>query len=330
MIERSLVKTRRELQGAAILVLTLSLFSACVSSAPQAPGQLPQEVVDFPHRAPQMALVEAGTFQMGDEIGDLWDESKPIHMVTLTYNFWMGKHQVTFNEYDLFTKATGRDPLYDFGWGREDRPVMRLTWWDMVDYCNWLSEREGLKPAYNDNEELLDIHGNVTTDITQVQGYRLPTEAEWEYAASGGHKADPEASRFLYAGSNDIEEVAWYSGNSGGEWIFHGSSSRVDYSQHGASLYEGRSTQPVGQKKPNQLGIYDMSGNVWEWCHDWYGLYTTEDKINPIGAPTGHVRVMRGGSWIFGSKDCRVGNRFYRGAYDKVFRLGFRIARTDI
>jgi formylglycine-generating enzyme required for sulfatase activity len=143
-----------------------------------------------------MVLVEAGTFRMGDEVGDLWDETKPVHTVTLSYNYWIGMHQVTFNEYDLFTQATGRDPLYDFGWGREDRPVMRLTW--------------------------------------------------------------------------------------------------------------------------------------WEWCHDWYGLYTADEKVNPIGAPTGHVRVMRGGSWIFGSKDCRVGNRFYRGAYDKVFRLGFRLARTGL
>jgi formylglycine-generating enzyme required for sulfatase activity len=323
-------KIKKALMASALLASVFMVVSACTSNPEQTQTLNPGQVEDSGHIVPQMVLVEAGTFQMGDEVGDLWDETKPVHTVTLTYNYWIGKHQVTFNEYDLFSQATGGDPLYDFGWGREDRPVMRLTWWDMIDYCNWLSEREGLKPAYNDKEQLLDINGKVTTDITQVQGYRLPTEAEWEYAASGGHKADPDSPRFLYAGSNDIEEVAWYSGNSGGEWIFLGSSSRVDYSQHGASLYEGRSTQPVGQKQPNQLGIYDMSGNVWEWCHDWYGLYTEDDKVNPIGAPTGHVRVMRGGSWIFGSKDCRVGNRFYRGAYDKVFRLGFRIARTEL
>ena len=280
------------------------------------------------HIVPEMVLVEGGTFQMGDEVGDLWPGTRPVHTVTLTYDYLIGRYLITFDQYDNYCEAAGADMLSDFGWGREDRPVMNLAWWDMVRYCNWLSEREGLKPAYSKDYHLLDSEGNVTTDITRVVGYRLPTEAEWEYAASGGHKALPIPPRTLFSGSNNLDEVGWYSGNSGEEWVFTGSSSRVDYSRHGGSLYEGRSTQPVGLKKPNELGLYDMSGNVWEWCHDWYGEYTEESAINPIGAQSGHVRVMRGGSWIFGANDCRVGNRFYRSEYDQVFRLGFRIART--
>jgi formylglycine-generating enzyme required for sulfatase activity len=262
---------------------------------------------------------------MGEEAGDLWDGCKPVHSVVLTYDYWIGKYEVTFAEYNDFCQSTERRHAYDQGWEGINRPVINVDWRDAIAYCNWLSEREGLKPAYNQEEELIDGNGDVTDDITKVEGYRLPTEAEWEYAASGGHKA--LVPRFLFAGSNDIDEVAWYSKNSG-EYKFTGTSLGFDYSSHGASHIEGMSTHPVGLKKPNELGLYDMSGNVWEWCHDWYGSYTSEHKINPMGASSGHVRVMRGGSWIFGANDCRVACRFYRSPHDRIFRLGFRVART--
>ena len=277
---------------------------------------------------PEMVMVEAGSFQIGDEIGDLWDGCRPVHNVTLSYDFWVGKYPVTFIEFDDFSQATASNMAYDHGWGREKRPVIYVNWWDAIRYCNWLSHEENLQPAYNQEGKLLDQNGNPTSDISTVIGYRLLTEAEWEYAASGGQKALPIPPRHLYSGSDEIDEVAWYSNNSGKEWIYIGSNLKVDYSSHGASLYEGKSTQPVGQKQPNQLGLYDMSGNVWEWCHDYYSDYTDEAKINPIGAATGHVRVMRGGSWIFGANDCRVGTRLYRSPHDKIFRIGFRIART--
>ena len=277
--------------------------------------------------SPEMVRVKAGTFQMGDEAGDLWQGCRPVHTVLLTYDYWIGKYEVTFAEYDEFCSETGRRLPDDYGWGRGSRPVVDVNWQDAASYCNWLSEREGLRPAYNDDGELIDRDGRVTADITRVEGYRLPTEAEWEYAASGGHEALAGA-RFLYSGSNDIDEVAWYFDNSGDEMVYRGDPLTVDYSKHGASLIQGKSTQPVGQKKPNQLGVYDMSGNVWEWCHDWYGNYTGDSKTNPTGPPAGHVRVMRGGSWIFGANDCRVGSRFYRSPHDKIFRLGFRLAKT--
>ena len=297
-----------------ILLWVLTMFSMLSSCA----------VEDI---APQMVMVKAGSFQMGDEVGDLWDGCRPVHSVTLTYNFWIGKYVVTFAEYDDFSQSTGRRLAYDHSWGRDNRPVIDVSWRDAIAYCNWLSEREGLKPAYNQNGELVDINSNVTTDITKVAGYRLPTEAEWEYAASGGQEALPIPPRFLFAGSDDIDEVAWYFENSG-EYIFTGTSLTFDYTSHGASHIQGMSTHPVGQKKPNQLGVYDMSGNVWEWCHDWYGSYPGESRTDPIGPSEGHVRVMRGGSWIFGANDCRVACRFYRSPHDKLFRLGFRLART--
>lgn len=279
---------------------------------------------------PETVVVKSGTFQRGDEVGDLWTGCRPAHDVTLTYDFHAGKYEVTFDEYDRFCEATGRTPAYDHLWGRGRRPVIYVNWYDAIAYCNWLSEQAGLKPAYKRSGELLSRDGSITTDITEVQGYRLLTEAEWEYAASGGHEALPIPPRFLYAGGDEIDEVAWYSGNTGDEWIFKGTYLHNTSSKHGASLYEGRSTFPVGLKKPNQLGIHDMSGNVWEWCHDFFAPYTAEDITNPLGPLTSHVRVMRGGAWIFGSNDCRVAGRIDRTATDKLFRIGFRVARTVI
>ncbi len=188
----------------------------------------------------EMVLVEKGTFMMGDEFGDLWHGCGPVHQVTLTYDFYMGKYEVTFKEYDAFCEATGRSKPSDRDWGRGNRPVINVSWWDAIAYCNWLSEKEGLPVAYRlwgeaSEGQMLDANGNVTTDITKVLGYRLPTEAEWEYAARGGKHHSP----YKYSGSDNVDEVAWYEGNSGDK------------------------THEIGLKLPNALGIYDMSGNVW-------------------------------------------------------------------
>ena len=186
-------------------------------------------------------------------------------------------------------------------------------------YCNWLSEQAMLAPAYDEYGNLLDKQGQITTNIKEVEGYRLLTEAEWEYAASGGHLA-PEP-RNLYSGSNNIDEVAWYEENS-----------NVDET--------GRRTQPVGQKKPNELGIYDMSGNVWEWVHDWWtnGPYTDYPKTDPIGPleePFFYIegnlvsgRVNRGGTWKDTTQHSRIAMREWD-TLDRIYAAtGFRIART--
>ncbi len=263
--------------------------------------------------APEMILVKAGSFQMGNTRGDSegWDNEKPIHTVKLTYDYYIGKYEVTFNEYDAYCEETGLTKKRDKGWGRGARPVIYVNWSDAVAYCNWLSEKEGLAKAYDGEGNLLDKTGKPTTDITKVQGYRLPTEAEWEYAARGGHNGTED---FKYAGSNTFDDVAWCKPMFGED--------------------TSKSTVEVGQKAPNELGLYDMSGNVWEWCYDyWDGNYYAQgDKQNPIGpeSPTTKAgyRVSRGGAWYFQDLYCRVSNRFDCHPNLSSFSNGMRLVRT--
>jgi len=221
------------------------------------------------------------------------------------HDFYMGKYEVTFNEYDAFCDATGRSKPGDYGWGRGIRPVIYVSWWDAIAYCNWLSQKEGIPVAYrlrgeSSEGQMLDANGNVTTDITKVLGYRLPTEAEWEYAARGGKYNSP----YKYSGSDNVGDVAWYWSNSGSK------------------------THEVGTKAPNDLGIHDMSGNVWEWCSDWWCLYTETPKTNPYNSATGSDRVVRGGSWNSNATFTRVADRSSSSPTYANFHLGFRICRT--
>jgi len=252
-------------------------------------------------KAPEnMVFVERGSFTMGDTWGDGYSNEKPTHKVTFTYDFYIGKYEVAFDEYDAFCTATKRTKPSDNGWGRGNRPVINVSWLDAIAYCNWLSDRENLPKAYDNNGDFLDKDGRVTTDPSKVVGYRLPTEAEWEYTARGG----PNKDRYRYSGSDDIEEVAWYSSNA------------------------KQKSQPVGTKKPNSLGLYDMSGNVREWVSDYYDSYTSAAKTNPF-VNSGSSRVHRGGSWSDSSTYTRVASRSSYGSPTYTYyNLGFRIART--
>lgn len=227
-----------------------------------------QVIRDLPD-SPEMIYVEGGRFQMGsNEYGN----EKPIHTVHLS-PYWIGKCPVTFEEYDAYCQATGAEKPGDAGFDRGRHPVAYVSWEDAEQYCRWLSETTG-------------------------KTYRLPTEAEWEFAARGGGKSQG----FQYAGGNDIDAVAWYGNNSDNQ------------------------THPVGEKKANELGLHDMSGNVWEWCSDWYSKYPAAPQTNPTGpASEGSDRVVRGGSAWLGASYCRPSCRSRSAPSNRFGNIGFRL-----
>jgi formylglycine-generating enzyme required for sulfatase activity len=235
----------------------------------------------------EMVYVQRGSFTMGSNSGD--PDEKPTHRVTIS-SFMIGKYEITQDQYRA---AMGTNPSY-FASGSDagKRPVEQVSWYDAVAFCNRLSEMEGLEKVY------VISGSNVNVDFDK-KGYRLPTEAEWEYAARGG----TQSRNYTYSGSNDINQAGWYSGNS------------------------GSTTHGVGAKAPNELGIYDMSGNVWEWCWDWYGAYKSDAQADSLGASSGGFRVLRGGSWYDGAGGLRSANRDNFSPDFRDLVIGFRVAR---
>ncbi|HPE69070.1 MAG TPA: SUMF1/EgtB/PvdO family nonheme iron enzyme [Thermotogota bacterium] len=308
--------------------------------------------VEYPENKPALVpeglvAVEPGSFLAGntrnDSEGD--DDEQPLHTVTLDHGFWIGQTEVTNEQYVSFLNSrrvsrygsyNGME-LLDTTFGdsdlsfqdshfavpepRADHPVMEVTWWGAVEYCNWLSEQADLPHAYDRDGNLLDALGNKTTDPAKVVGFRLPTEAEWEYAARGGQNATRNTR---YAGSDNLDEVGWYWRNSG-MVLLEGDDHERDWD---VIMANGGDTHPVAQKKANELGLYDMSGNVFEWCHDWYGFYPTGAVRNPVGPSSGSSRVQRGGNWYYYARSCRVSFRFYGDPRSSSSGVGFRVVRT--
>ena len=232
-----------------------------------------------------MASVNGGTFLMGSPASDndRANNEMPQHKVAVN-SFLMAKHPVTQAEYQ---EVTGKSPSYHKG---ANLPVEQVSWFDAVEYCNQLSVKEGLKPAYT-------INGTNVSWDRAANGYRLPTEAEWEYACRAGTQTP------FYSGTA-IGDAGWHAGNSKSQ------------------------TQPVGQKQPNDFGIYDMHGNVLEWCWDWFGDYSSSDQTNPDGPALGSQRVYRGGCWRFDAHQNRSAFRFGNKPDIRIFILGFRVARS--
>jgi formylglycine-generating enzyme required for sulfatase activity len=267
-----------------ILFLCISLFAQKTKQAP-----LKRAPID----TSKFVLVEGGNFKMGTD-KPIEEHEGPLHQVTLK-SFYLGKTEVTFEDFDKFCKENNRDTFPSGTWGRGKQPAFMLTWYDAVAYCNWLSEKEKLSKCYLIKDKIVQY-------LDTAKGYRLPTEAEWEYAARGGNKS----TGTFYAGSNDLPSVAWYIDNSSGR------------------------SWPIAQKQANELGLFDISGNLWEWVWDWYdwNYYKVSPTENPTGPASGSYRVMRGGAWFNYSKHCTVFSRQNAGPDFKQNSVGFRIART--
>lgn len=218
-----------------------------------------------------LVRVEPGTFRMGANEGDdqAFDREKPAHEVTLTKPYYIATTEVT---QELYAAVTGSYPSSFTG--EAGLPVEMVSYADAVAFCARLSE----------------LTGRTVT---------LPTEAQWEYAARGGHMAP--ATPTLYAGGDDLDAVAWYVGNS------------------------DRKTHPVAGKAANALGLYDMTGNVWEWCLDWYGAYTAAAVSDPQGPSEGSFRVIRGGCWGDPAQNCRLSFRIDYAPVSGTSDLGFRV-----
>ena len=253
----------------------------------------------------KMVKVTGGTFLMGaqstNSIGDNYDtdassNESPVHQVTLS-DYYIGETEVTQGLWEAVMKYNGScadgstisaygsdvwlgtDPPSSYAGVGADYPAYYVSWEDIVNM---------FLPRLN------SITGKT---------FRLPTEAEWEYAARGGNKS----KGYKYSGSNNLGDVAWYCDNS------------------------SREANPVGTKAPNELGIYDMSGNVWEWCSDWYGSYSSSAQSNPTGPSSGSGRVYRGGSWFNYAQNCRVSCRGYDLNPDYHYSfLGFRLVCTSL
>ena len=220
-----------------------------------------------------MMYVKGGTFTMGgtsEQGSDADSDEKPTHSVTVS-GFYICKYEVT---QALWKAVMGNNPS---NWKGDNLPVEQVSWDDCQSFIRNLNALTG-------------------------KNFRLPTEAEWEFAARGGNNS----RGYKYAGSNNIGDVAWYDDNSGDK------------------------THVVGTKSPNELGIYDMSGNVWEWCQDWFGSYSSASQTNPTGASSGSHRVLRGGSWNYNARNCRSSYRRNNAPGHRYFNFGLRLVLSQL
>jgi len=271
-----------------LLVLLTALIGGCSDDDKAASHVLKQITTKT---GIEMMVIPGGEFIMGDNRGE--EDEKPAHKVQIS-GFYMDKYEVTQEAYE---HMMGKNPAKFKG---PDKPVERVSWFGAIQYCNMRSLREGLNPCYN-----LD-----TLECSyEADGYRLPTEAEWEYACRAG-----TPTKYSFGNAPEkLGQYAWFKENA------------------------NKTSHPVGQKRPDQWGFYDMHGNVWEWCNDYYSedYYQKSPVENPTGPAVGDERVLRGGSWASGAQSARSSSRYSEtpGFADVCFgyeAYGFRCVRRAI
>lgn len=285
------------------------LFLAAIAAFAALPAQSATD-------ASTLVLVKGGPFKnaRSNYYGQTTTANPYVGRLVTVPDFFIGKYEVTQKEWN---DVMGSNPSHFKG---ETLPVESVSWYDCIEYCNRRSEKEGLKPYYTIDRAKKDP-GNLTqiddvkwavTINAGANGYRLPTETEWEYAATGGQLS----KNFRYSGGDDLDQVGWYWANAGdkkldGPWLWN----RVDKNHC--------RTHPVGEKAPNELGLYDLSGNVREWCWDWYGELGTSPRASSI--ETG--RVWRGGGWMGVEECCEPSYRANYEACGKGSDQGLRVCR---
>jgi formylglycine-generating enzyme required for sulfatase activity len=301
-------------------------------------GQESGEELSRESSCANLVYVEGGTFLMGDVLGDgdrAMLAETPVHEVELG-SFLLAPYEVTVAEFGAFVAETGfktraetdgqgkatkemleqgkaKYPNWKVHWFEQtgQHPVLWVAWEDAIVYCNWLSRTHGLAVAYDESTgQLLDKDGHVTTDVRRVQGYRLPTEAEWEYAARERGK------KVRFGNGKNVARAE--------EMNFDGRKAEKAYCVKGE--YRA-ATIPVGRFAPNALGLYDMSGNAWEWCTDSGVDYPSEKVVNPYALHEGG-HMARGGTWDSGAPGCRVTTRINWWLNSMCSATGFRVART--
>lgn len=283
------------------LIIATTMFLLTSLCSGQAPGNF--------------VLVKGGTFRNAT--------SNYFGKDVAVSDFYIDKYLVTQKEW---IKVMGGNPSRFIG---DDLPVEMVSWYDAIEYCNRRSFQDGLRPFYNIDRTTKDPHNKPDPKFGQLDdvewtvtinpsanGYRLPTEAEWEYAAGGG-----QLSRsYTYSGSDNVDEVAWYWRNSGDDYL-------TGYWMWPRLRQNHDRSQPVGSKKPNELGLYDMSGNVREWCWDWYGDLQSH-ITNPQGSQEGFGRVWKGGGWMGADFATATAFRGSLAANGKGPDQGFRVCRN--
>jgi len=285
------------------------------------------------------ALIPAGSFEMGDNLGDWqsnWvaNDTVPVHSVFVSA-FYMGRREVTKAQWDevrTWAINNGYTDLNPGGGKGANHPVHSVSWYDVVKWCNAASERDGLTPVYRlSGGGVYRTGNNAPTIHYGASGYRLPSEAEWEKAARGG----VQGQRFPWGDTISHANANYHSSSSSSYDV---SPTREFHPQYG--IGDWPFTSPVGSFAPNGYGLYDMAGNVWEWCNDWWDqtYYANSPSSDPRGPASGSARICRGGSWYYEAFDCRSAGRhsfepdswFEPDFWFVGYFVGFRLARSSV